>query len=124
MEITYYASDIQAYWNWLEQTFGVRQTLSHPDLVQGYLGVVRITVHPADTKGPVGPGGQVAYWRVPDLTVALARLEARGARRFRGPVVGVDGRSVAQVQDPVGNIWGLVAEGRSADRPQEHQENG
>lgn len=106
-EITYFAPDIDAYWDWLHGVLGA-QVLSRQDqLIQGQIDGMRVTVHPSDEKGPNGPGGQVAYWAVIDIGVALAHFERHGGQRFRGPLKGVDEAWVAQVKDPWGNVWGL-----------------
>ncbi|PSR20220.1 MAG: bleomycin resistance protein [Sulfobacillus acidophilus] len=106
-EITYLVPDLDGYATWLQQVVGAREVRRFPGLIQCRIGTTLVTLHHADEKGPTGPGGQVAYWAVVDIQAAIAHFEQWGGRRYRGPIAGVDGPSVAQVQDPWGNVWGL-----------------
>ena len=109
-EVTYFAPDIDAYGAWLTRVLGAREVLRYPDFIQLMIGSELVTLHPSDEKGQAGPGGQVVYWLVSDIAAVVTCFEHNGGRRFRGPVTGVDGPRVAQVQDPWGNVWGLVEE--------------
>ncbi len=106
-EITYFVPDVDAYAQWLEQVVGVAEVRRFEGLIQCRVGSTTITLHHADEKGRSGPGGQVAYWQVADIMSAIARFENGGGHRYRGPIQGIDGPYVAQVQDPWGNVWGL-----------------
>ncbi|WP_067534215.1 VOC family protein [Nocardia crassostreae] len=58
--------------------------------------------------GPQGLTSPVAYWHVTDLDAKLAELTAAGAT-VREPVRDVgEGRRVATVTDPDGNVLGLL----------------
>lgn len=107
-EVTYFVPDIEASWQWLSDLTGAELLLRLDGMIQGRVGESVVTFHPADEKGPVGPGGQVVYWRVDRLDVVMSQFESRGARRYRGPIRGVDGPMIAQMQDPWGNLWGLI----------------
>ncbi|MCY0898074.1 MAG: VOC family protein [Firmicutes bacterium] len=107
-DVTLFAPDLEAYWAWLETALGAVLQQRYPHLIQGQIGTVSVTVHPADEKSPTGPGGQVVYWAVDDVNEAMQHLARHGARPYRGPVVGEEGARVAQLQDPWGNIWGLI----------------
>lgn len=109
-EITYFAPDIEAYSRWMVEAAGAQVVSRLPNFIQLTIGPNLVTLHPSDSKGPTGPGGQVAYWRVAEMDAALRHFEAHGASRFRGPIQGVDGPTVAQVRDPWGNVWGLFQE--------------
>ena len=77
------------------------------------VGGVEFGFHPADPgKNPVG-GSPVVYLRVEDHAVAVARAESNGARLHRGPLSIDASRSIAQLVDPFGNVFGL-------DGPQRH----
>lgn len=107
-EVTYFVPDLEAAWAWLVSLAGAELVTKLPGMIQGRVGRSVVTLHPADEKGAAGPGGQVVYWRVRDIHQAIADFEAQGATRYRGPIVGVDGPQVAQMQDPWGNLWGLI----------------
>ncbi|WP_433679609.1 VOC family protein [Nocardia sp. CA-119907] len=58
--------------------------------------------------GPQGMTAPVAYWHVPDIEAKLAEVTAAGAT-VREPVRDVgEGRLVATVTDPDGNVLGLL----------------
>jgi predicted enzyme related to lactoylglutathione lyase len=55
-----------------------------------------------------GPGGSVAYWRVPDLSTAVEHFTDAGAQ-LASPIQDVgEGIKVATVADPFGNRIGLI----------------
>lgn len=71
------------------------------------VGDTEFGFHPADaSKNPVG-GSPVVYLRVEVHTVAIARAESKGARLHRGPFAIRVSRSIAQLIDPFGNVFGL-----------------
>lgn len=71
------------------------------------VGDIEFGFHPSDTeKNPVG-GSPVVYLRTEDLSDAVARAESKGARLHRGPLAIDDSRSIAQLVDPFGNVFGL-----------------
>ena len=58
--------------------------------------------------GPQGISSPVAYWHVPDLEAKLAEVTAAGAT-VKEPAQDVGGgRLVATVNDPDGNVLGLL----------------
>lgn len=109
-EVTYFVPDVREAFDWLHALTGAELVFESPDLVQARVGSSVVTLHPADEKAPPGPCGQVAYWRVDNLESAIQAFEERGGHRYRRPIAGVDGASVAQVQDPWRNVWGLIQE--------------
>jgi predicted enzyme related to lactoylglutathione lyase len=65
--------------------------------------------------GPQGMSSPVAYWHVPDIEAKLAEVTAAGAT-VKDPVRDVgNGRLVATVADPDGNVLGLLQDPVSAD---------
>jgi len=71
------------------------------------VGDTEFGFHPSDAeKNPVG-GSPVVYLRVEDHSAALARAESKGARLHRGPLAIDASRSIAQLVDPFGNVFGL-----------------
>ncbi|WP_329115587.1 VOC family protein [Streptomyces sp. NBC_01465] len=59
-------------------------------------------------SGPQGPTQSVAYWHVPDIEAKLAEVTAAGAT-IKEPTRDVgNGRLVATVTDPDGNLLGLL----------------
>ena len=83
----------------------------HVSFVDGFVwfdvGDIEFGFHPSDAgKNPVG-GSPVVYLRVEDLSGAVARAESKGARLHRGPLAVDASRSIAQLIDPFGNVFGL-----------------
>jgi predicted enzyme related to lactoylglutathione lyase len=68
---------------------------------------VELGFHVADpAKNPVG-GSPVVYFAVTSVASARERLLALGATHHRGPLEVNAERSVCQLRDPFGNIFGL-----------------
>jgi predicted enzyme related to lactoylglutathione lyase len=62
-----------------------------------------------DPNQPVtAPGGGVAYWRVSDITIAVAHFVTAGAAVVSAIQDVGDGIRVATVADPFGNHIGLI----------------
>jgi predicted enzyme related to lactoylglutathione lyase len=71
------------------------------------VGDIEFGFHPSDaTKNTVG-GSPVVYLRVEDHSAAIARAQSKGARLHRGPLAIDASRSIAQLVDPYGNVFGL-----------------
>jgi predicted enzyme related to lactoylglutathione lyase len=58
--------------------------------------------------GPQGMTSPVAYWHVPDIEAKLAEVTAAGAAVREPPRDVGGGRLVATVNDPDGNVLGLI----------------
>jgi predicted enzyme related to lactoylglutathione lyase len=59
----------------------------------------------------MGSDSPVAYWHVPDLDASLAAVTAAGATVYEAPREVGNGRRVATVTDPDGNVLGLLQDG-------------
>ena len=71
------------------------------------VGDIEFGFHLADaSKNPVS-GSPVVHLRVEDLAAASARAESKGARLHRGPLAVESSRSITQLVDPFGNVFGL-----------------
>ena len=106
--VIYRGPDLQRAKQWYTTAFGVAPYFDEPFYVGFNIGGYELGLDP-DTKGaPVGPGGAVAYWGVPNIEAAVEHFTQAGAK-LRAPVqdVGHDIR-VATVADPFGNLVGLI----------------
>ncbi len=94
---------------WYEQAFSnaIRQRIEGQAFEYLQVGDVRIEVVNTDQKVASGPAGTVVYWKVENITQALAHLQSLGAKLYRGPMAIEDTHSMCQVQDPWGNCIGL-----------------
>ena len=83
-------------------------SLEDPEHFYLRIGDHEIWFHMADEKNPVGPAGQVAYWRVDDFDAMSVQATSLGATLYRGPLDRNDGSWMCQMRDPFGNVFGLV----------------
>lgn len=99
--------DVPAALEWYARAFpeAVRRQVDGFTLLD--LGGVTLELVPADAKVASGAAGSVVYWSVPDFGTRLAQWQAWGAELYRGPMDIEDGRRMAQVRDPWGNLLGL-----------------
>ena len=106
--VVLFVADIEAAAAWYAQLFAaeVQHENAQYAFVQGP-GVL-IGFHPADGKCPGGVGGTTVYWEVTDLDAAVERLQAQGARLYRGPITTSLGAAAAMLLDPFGCSLGLI----------------
>lgn len=106
--VVLFVADIEAAAAWYAQLFAteVQHENAQYAFVQGP-GVL-IGFHPADGKCPGGVGGTTVYWEVADLDAAVERLQAQGARLYRGPITTSPGAAAAMLLDPFGCSLGLI----------------
>lgn len=65
----------------------------------------------ADPRSPVSNGGSVVYWLVDNLDEAIKKAVNLGGTVYRGPLrIDEVQRTIAQIKDPYGNVFGLEAE--------------
>ncbi|HEX6701593.1 MAG TPA: VOC family protein [Gaiellaceae bacterium] len=106
-----FADDTHAVSAWWAEAFGVEQVEVEPhpqgDFVFFEAAGVELGFHAADPgKNAVG-GSPVVYFSVPSVEAARARLLAEGAAPHRGPLAVSASRSICQLRDPFGNVFGL-----------------
>src|SRR5690348_1576516 len=109
--IMLFAEDTHAVGAWWAAAFGVEliEVEPHPqgDFVFFDAAGVELGVHAADPlKNPLG-GSPVVYFSVPSVAAAREQLLADGAEPHRGPLAVSESRSVCQLRDPFGNVFGL-----------------
>jgi predicted enzyme related to lactoylglutathione lyase len=106
--VVLFVADIDAAAAWYAQLLGteVQHENAHYAFVQGP-GLL-IGFHPTDGKCPGGVGGTTVYWEVADLGAAIERLQAQGARLYRGPMTTSLGATAAMLLDPFGCSLGLL----------------
>jgi len=106
-----FVDDTHAVASWWATAFGVEQldVEAHPqgDFVSFDGSGVEVGFHAADpAKNPVG-GSPVVYFAVPSVSAAREQLLALGATHHRGPLEVDAARSICQLRDPFGNVFGL-----------------
>lgn len=96
---------------WYARFLGIEASYVDPDFASFNVAGVQLDLCTADGRSPVSAGGSVGYWLVEDLDIAVARAKELGAAVYRGPLrVEEVRRSIVQVADPYGNVFGLEAE--------------
>ncbi|HEV8398377.1 MAG TPA: VOC family protein [Gemmatimonadales bacterium] len=106
--VIYHVPDLAKAKDWYSRAFGVKPYFDEPFYVGFDIGGFELGLDP-NTKGvPAGPGGSVAYWKVPKIDAAVQEFTKAGAT-VKAPVqdVGEDIK-VATVADPFGNLIGLI----------------
>ena len=106
-----FADDTRAVAAWWAAAFGAEQ-VHVEEHAQGPFVFFKIRdiefgAHVADPKkNPLG-GSPVVYWSVSSVGSAREQLLERGATPHREPTEVEDRRSIRQLRDPYGNIFGL-----------------
>ena len=104
----YYVPDLAQAKTWYSTAFGQQPYFDEPFYVGFDIAGYELGLHPSDSSNPAGPGGAVAYWRVPGIDAAVDHFIASGATMHEAAQEVGGGIKVASVQDPFGNTIGLI----------------
>ncbi len=99
------APDLDAGKAWYAGVLGVDPYFDEPFYVGFAVGGFELGLVPDGSPGAVG---SVAYWGVPDVASALARLEGLGASVHQPATDVGGGIKVASVLDPFGNVFAVI----------------
>ena len=106
--VIYHVSDLDRAKDWYAGVFGVQPYFDEPFYVGFDIGGFELGLNPDAAVVQPGPGGTIAYWRVPDIEAAVTRFMAAGAA-LKTPVQEVGGGiKTADLADPDGNLLGLI----------------
>jgi len=106
--VIYKVSDLDQAKAWYTSAFGQAPYFDEPFYVGFSIGGYELGLDPDPSGGKAGPGGSVAYWRVEEISAAVAHFVANGAGIVT-PLQDVGGGiKVATVTDPFGNLIGLI----------------
>ena len=104
----YRVTDIDRAKAWYAHAFQQAPYFDQPFYVGFNIGGYELGLDPDPSGGKTGPGGSVAYWRVPAIDDALRHFVSAGAA-IVAPAQDVgEGIKVATVSDPFGNLIGLL----------------
>ncbi len=112
-----HAADHEAAKRWYTEVLGCRPYFDRPGYAefrigdyQQELGLLdsRFAVHLGSVDAAAQRAGAVVYWHVDDVNMALARLVSLGARPLEAPRDFGRGFVGASVEDPFGNVLGLM----------------
>ncbi len=99
--------DLKAAKEWYTKIFGVGPYFDEPFHVGFEIGGYEFGLQPLE--GELAAGARVStYWGVDDVRAVYEKLIAAGATPFEEPVEVGDGIVVASVQDPWGNVFGMI----------------
>lgn len=116
--ISFYAADVKAARAWYTDLLGIAPYFERPDAenpayvefrlgdYQHELGIISSSYAPPIAAS--SPGGAVVYWHVDDVTAAVEKLKAMGAKEYEPIVPREAGFITASVIDPFGNILGVM----------------
>jgi catechol 2,3-dioxygenase-like lactoylglutathione lyase family enzyme len=109
--VVYRVPDLERAKAWYSAVLGIEPYFDQPFYVGYNVGGYELGLDPDLTGGAPGPGGSAAYWGVENAEAALARLAELGVGGHGG-LGGVQdvggGIRVATVQDPFGNLFGII----------------
>lgn len=106
--VIYQVPDLAQAKAWYTRAFGQPPYFDQPFYVGFEVGGYELGLHPDLSEGQPGPGGSVAYWRVPAIDAALTHFVDCGATLVSPTQEVGEGIKVARVADPFGNVIGLI----------------
>ena len=106
--VIYHAPDIEKAKDWYAAAFGVAPYFDQPFYVGFSIGGYELGLDPDPSGRKTGPGGSVAYWRVPTIDDAVRHFVTCGATLVAPAQEVGEGIKVATVSDPFGNLIGLI----------------
>ena len=106
--LIYKVPDLAAAKAWYTDIFGIAPYFDEPFHVGFEVGGYEFGLQPL--SGPLTVSGErvSTYWGVENVQKEYARLLAAGAMPFEEPVEVGDGIVVGAVQDPWGNVFGII----------------
>jgi predicted enzyme related to lactoylglutathione lyase len=116
--VTLWADDVLAARAWYTEVLGIEPYFQRPDAEnpayvefrlgdhQDELGIIDRRYAPPGSGAQ--PGGAIVHWHVDDVEATIVALEAKGATVYMPLTVREAGFVTAAVQDPFGNIIGLM----------------
>jgi len=106
--VLFFVQDIRKSKEWYSQLLGIAPIEEDSKFASFRIENHFLNFHLADNKSPVSSGGCVCYWEVTDLHRAIEKAKSLGAKVYRGPLeVSETGRTICQIKDPFGNVFGL-----------------
>jgi predicted enzyme related to lactoylglutathione lyase len=105
--IVYKVSDLDKAKAWYSDAFGISPYFDQPFYVGFDINGCELALDPSPGSTP-SPSTSITYWSVADIAAAVARLLSVGATIHEDTHEVGDGIYVASVNDPFGNIIGLI----------------
>lgn len=106
--VIYHVTDLDRAKTWYAQAFQQTPYFDQPFYVGFNIAGYELGLDPNQNIAKAGPGGSVAYWRVPEIEGAVRHFVTIGAKVAAAVQDVGDGIKVATVTDPFGNLIGLI----------------
>jgi len=106
--VIYHVPDLDRAKAWYSSAFQLQPYFDEPFYVGFNIAGYELGLNPHHTTARPGPGGVVAYWRVTDIDAVLEHFVTVGATVVTEVQDVGGGIKVADVQDPFGNVIGLI----------------
>ena len=104
----YKVSDLAKAKAWYAKTFGTTPYFDEPFYVGFNIGGFELGLDPDTSDQRPGAGGSVTYWGVSSMAATMKALQAEGVKVHSGPQDVGGGIIVASIEDPFGNVIGLI----------------
>jgi predicted enzyme related to lactoylglutathione lyase len=106
--VIYHVRDLERARAWYAAAFQQAPYFDQPFYVGFNIGGYELGLDPNPEGAAPGAGGTVAYWRVDRIDDAIRHFVGSGAVLLRAAEDVGEGIKVASVQDPFGNVIGLI----------------
>ena len=109
--IRIHVEDVTKSRQWYQSFFGLAPVEDLENFASFKIGQTYLDIALSDAKSPLSRGGSVGYWLVDNLEEAINHATKLGGKVYRGPLkVNEIQRTIVQILDPHGNVFGLEAE--------------
>lgn len=103
-----FVKDVKKSAEWYKKFLSIDPAECLDDFASFHISSFYLNLHLADKNSPVSPGGTVVYWNVDNMKEAIAKAISMGGTVYRGPLyVKETSRTIVQILDPFGNVFGL-----------------
>ena len=106
--VIYHVPELNRGKTWYAAAFQQQPYFDEPFYVGFNIAGYELGLDPNEAVARAGRGGGVAYWRVDEIEAALRHFVASGAGVVSAIQDVGDGIKVATVEDPFGNLIGLI----------------
>src|SRR5690242_15313246 len=104
----YKVTDLAKAKAWYKKLFGIEPYFDEPFYVGFNVGGFELGLDPDVSDQKPGAGGSVTYWGVASMDDAVKSLKSDGAKFHSAPRDVGEGIKVAALEDPFGNVLGLI----------------
>ena len=106
--VGYKVADINKAKEWYSKVLGIQPYFDEPFYVGFNVAGYELGLQPEENEPGTKTANVVTYWGVDDVNTAWKELLANGATPFEEPTDVGGGIMVAAVNDPWGNVFGII----------------